>query len=75
MKKVVFALAVALLVSLVCNYRSCTEKEPEVVIIERTDTLWMTKNIGENIMLKIQNLPMLPHLRNLSCLLWMKIKI
>lgn len=43
MKKVVFALAVALLVSLVCNYRSCDEKVPEEVVIERTDTLWMTK--------------------------------
>lgn len=43
MKKVVFALAVALLVSLVCNYRSCTKEAPEEVIIERTDTLWMTK--------------------------------
>lgn len=43
MKKVVFAIAVALLVSLVCNYRSCTIEEPEAVIIERTDTLWMTK--------------------------------
>ena len=43
MKKVVFALAVALMVSLVCNYRSCTQEEPETVIIERTDTLWMTK--------------------------------
>ena len=43
MKKVVFALAVALLVSLVCNYRSCTKEEPEAVIIERTDTLWLTK--------------------------------
>ena len=45
MKKAVFFLAVALLVSLVCNYKQCTSNDgtADTVTIERIDTQYITK--------------------------------
>ena len=45
MKKAVFILAVALVVSLVCNYKQCTRNDVvgDTVTVERTDTQYITK--------------------------------
>lgn len=45
MKKVVYFLTVALLVSLVCNYAQCTgsDVKTDTVTVERTDTQYITK--------------------------------
>lgn len=45
MKKAVFILAVALLVSLVCNYKQCTgnDAKTDTMTIERIDTQYITK--------------------------------
>lgn len=45
MKKAVFFLAVALLVSLTCNYKQCTSNDgtADTVTIERIDTQYITK--------------------------------
>lgn len=45
MKKAFYFLAVALLVSLVCNYAQCTgnDARTDTVTVERTDTLYVTK--------------------------------
>lgn len=45
MKKEFYFLAVALLVSLVCNYAQCTgnDARTDTVTVERTDTLYVTK--------------------------------
>ena len=45
MKKAVFFLAVALLVSLVCNYKQCASNDgtADTVTIERIDTQYITK--------------------------------
>lgn len=44
MKKAVFILAVALIISLVCNYRQCTNDAPtaDTITVERTDTVYHT---------------------------------
>ena len=45
MKKAVFILAVALIISLVCNYKECTRNDAvgDTVTVERTDTQYITK--------------------------------
>ena len=45
MKKTVYFLAVALIVSLVCNYKQCTRNDVlgDTVTVERTDTQYITK--------------------------------
>ena len=45
MKKAVFILAGALLVSLVCNYKQCTgnDTETDTMTVEHTDTQYITK--------------------------------
>ena len=45
MKKAVFILAVALVVSLVCNYKQCTQNDVvgDTVTVERIDTQYITK--------------------------------
>lgn len=44
MKKAVLFLAVALMVSVVCNYRQCTNDAPtaDTITVERTDTVYHT---------------------------------
>ena len=45
MKKAVFILAVALLMSLVCNYKQCTgnDAKTDIMTVERIDTQYITK--------------------------------
>ena len=46
MKKIVYFLAVALLVSLVCNYKQCIENvaKTDTMTVERIDTQYITKS-------------------------------